>query len=55
MLSVTRQCTELFQLMLAIQKCFDREGSPIPCRAEDLAVYLERARDQVGVDRRVQR
>lgn len=48
MMSIKRQCTELFNLMSAIQTCVDRNGWLIPCRADDFAVYISRSRELVG-------
>jgi len=49
MMSIKRQCNEVVELLAAIQTCVDREGWLIHCRAADFEVYIERARDQVGV------
>jgi len=49
MMSMQRQCNEAVELLAALQACFGRDGWPIPCRAEDLKVYLERMRNLVGV------
>jgi hypothetical protein len=49
MMSINRQCDEAMQLLAAIQTCVDREGWVIPWRAADFQVYVERAREQVGV------
>lgn len=49
MMSIQRQCNEAVALLAAIQACFGRDGWPIPCRAGDLMVYVERMRDLVGV------
>lgn len=49
MMSIERQCNEVVELLAAIQACVDREGWPIPCRAADFEVYIERARQLVGV------
>lgn len=48
MMSMQRQCNELVDLLAAIQTCVDRDGSVIPCRAEDLAVHVARGRDMIG-------
>lgn len=56
MMSIKRQCSEAVALLAAIQACVDRThqadyrgGGLIPCRAEDFEVYIERARDLLGV------
>lgn len=49
MLSANRQNSEAVELLAAIQECIDREGWPIPCRAADLEVYTERARELLGI------
>lgn len=58
MMSIKRQCSEAVALLAAIQACTYRTEkgayrngiSVIPCRAEDFAVYIERARALLGVD-----
>lgn len=49
MLSIQRQCTEVTAALAAMQACVDRQGHVIPCRAEDFAVYIARARGLMGV------
>lgn len=49
MMSIQRQCIEATTLLAAMQGCVDRQGHVIPCRAEDFAVYVARARDVMSV------
>lgn len=49
MMSIQRQCTEVTTLLAALQGCVDRQGHVIPCRADDFAVYVARARAAMGV------
>jgi hypothetical protein len=49
MISIKRQCTEVTDLLAALQACVDRQGHVIPCRAEDFAVHVARGREAMGV------
>ena len=43
------RCSEVCELLAAIQTCVDREGYVIPARSQDFRTYVERAREYMGV------
>jgi hypothetical protein len=49
MQSITRQCGEVTSLLERLQACLDRGGHVIPAREVDLAVYIARARELMGI------
>jgi hypothetical protein len=49
MKSITQQCNEVTGILEQLQACVDRRGNVIPARADDFAVYINRARAMMGV------